>query len=154
VEAFAVEWEKGISSDPTMAKLSLTFSATFKKDDRHDPALADFRQNAFHKLKITAGPHKGDGDDNSPLHDDNYSRADDIGNHTMDDIYFVAGDQPGPNNHSLHADDVIDFRFTAEQMIIDLSRDNKVIAKRGPYTARITGKDPRKFHNVRKLLDK
>ncbi len=72
----------------------------------------------------------------------------------MDDIFFVGTDQPGPNKGSLDADDVIQYSFTAEQMIIDLSRNNKVIAKRGPHTAKMTGKHPRKFRGVPELFMK
>jgi hypothetical protein len=134
-----------------VAKLRLDYNAKFKKDDDHDPALAEFRQNAMTKWEITDGPHKGAKGDTSPLHDDNYSRADDLGGHTINDQLFYSNDNPGWNTW-IDKDDVLDYAFTAEQMIIDKSDGNKVIEKRGPHTATITGKDARVYGNVPKKL--
>jgi hypothetical protein len=151
VESFWVNWEDNPDSGPTVAKLKLTFQAKFKNDTTHDPALAEFRQTVSHRLKVTAGPNKGQ-ESNKKLHDDGYSRADDIGNHTIDDIYFLGNDAPGPDK--LDKDDVIDYSFTAEQMVIDTSDKNRVIKKLGPYTAGITGKHPRKPFGVPKMIGK
>ncbi len=50
VESFTVEWAKGSGAgNPTAANLRLDYKAKFKKDEEHDPALADFRQNAGDK---------------------------------------------------------------------------------------------------------
>jgi hypothetical protein len=151
VESFTVDWSKHSSAGPTVAKLRLDYNAKFKKDDDHDPALADFRQNAMTKWEITDGPHKGAKGDTSPLHDDNYSRADDLGGHTIHDQLFYSNDNPGWNTW-IDKNDVLDYAFTAEQMIIDKSDGNKVIEKRGPHTATITGKDARVYGNVPKKL--
>jgi hypothetical protein len=153
VESFEVKWKENALNSPTTAKLRLNYSARFKKDATHDPALAEFRQNAFHRFKVTAGPHKGQKDNNPPIHDDNYSRADDKGGNAIDDVDFVSNDNPGPAVDALDKDDVIDYSFTAEQMIIDTSDSNKVIEKRGPHTATIKGKDPRSFDGVPKTLN-
>jgi hypothetical protein len=136
-----------------MAQLRLDYSAKFTKDATHDPALAEFRQNAFHTMTITAGPNKAmKPDDNSPLHDDNYSRADDDGGGSLADVNFTSNDNPGTKTDWLDKDDVIDYSFTAEQMIIDTSDSNKVIKKHGPHTATIKGKHPRTFDGVPKTF--
>jgi hypothetical protein len=152
VDSFQVEWTKNPKSGPKTAKLRLDYSAKFTKDAAHDPAVAEFRQNAFHTFEVTAGPHKGQKHNNPPLHDDNYSRADDTAGNSINDVNFVSNDNPGTVENSLDKDDVIDYSFTAEQMIIDTGDSNKVIAKRGPHTATIKGKDPRTFDGVPKTL--
>jgi hypothetical protein len=151
VESFTVDWAKGAIIDPTAAKLRLDYNAKFKKDDDHDPALAEFRQNAGDKWEITDGPHKGQ-KGASPLADDNYSRADDLAGNKKTDQLFYSNDNPGWGIGKLDKDDVLDYEFTAEQMIIDTSDGNKVIAKRGPHTGTIKGKSPRVHGNVPKKL--
>jgi hypothetical protein len=152
VDSFAVNWTKNTSTSSTTAKLRLDYTAKFKKDANYDPAFAEFRQNAFHLFEVTDGPHKGQKHNNDPLHDDNYSRADDMNGNTISDVDFVSNDNPGPVAGSLDPNDVIDYSFTAEQMIIDTSDSNKVIEKRGPHTATIKGKHPRAFTGVPKAL--
>ena len=152
VESFTVDWAKGASAGPTAAKLRLDYNAKFKKDDDHDPALAEFRQNAMTVWEITDGPHKGAKGNTSPLHDDNYSRADDLAGNKLTDQKFYSNDNPGWSTGQIDKDDVLDYAFTAEQMIIDTSDGNKVIEKRGPHTATIKGKDARAYGNVPKKL--
>jgi hypothetical protein len=152
IESFTVEWAKGVTAGPTAANLRLDYKATFKKDDEHDPALAEFRQNAMTVWKITDGPNKGAKGDTSPLHDDNYSRADDSAGRKLTDQRFESNDNPGWGTGKIDKDDVLDYAFTAEQMIIDTSDGNKIIEKRGPHTATITGKDARAYGNVPKKL--
>jgi hypothetical protein len=148
VDSFSVKWSKNNLVSYTAAKLLLLFDATFKDDATHDPAQADFRQNAFHKFECTAGPHLGAKSDTSPLHDDHYSRADsDMGGNSPTGKKFTSNDSPGPVEDQLDPDDVIDFSFTAEQMIID-KRDGSIVQKKGPHTATIKGKHPRKFDGV------
>src|SRR3954471_1010964 len=68
---------------------------------------------------------------------------------------FYSNDSPGWGIGQLDKDDVLDYAFTAEQMIIDTSDGNKVIAKHGPHTATIKGKSPRVHGNVpKKLVDR
>jgi hypothetical protein len=148
VDAFVVKWTKNPSSGPKTAKLRLDYSVKFTKDATHDPAVAEFRQNAFHTYIVTDGPHKGQKHNNPPLHDDNYSRADDTAGNRINDVNFVSNDNPGAVADSLDKDDVIDYSFTAEQMIIDTGDGNTVIARRGPHTATIKGKDPRTYDSV------
>lgn len=151
VESFTVDWAKNASAGPTAPKLRLGYNAKFKKDDDHDPALAQFRQNAMTKWEITDGSNKGAKGDTSPLHDDNYSRADDLLGHSINDQLFYSNDNPGWGS-GIDKDDVLDYAFTAEQMIIDTSDSNKVLEKRGPHTATIKGKDARVYGNVPKKL--
>jgi hypothetical protein len=151
VESFTVEWAKSAAASPTAAKLRLDYKVKLKKDDDHDPALAEFRQNVMTKWEITSGPHAGAKADTSPMHDDNYSRADDVKGHKLTDQLFESNDNPGVA--PLHKDDVLDYSFTAEQMIIDTSDGNRVVARRGPHTATIKGKDARTYANVPKKLE-
>jgi hypothetical protein len=72
--------------------------------------------------------------------------------HKITDQRFTSNDNPGWDTGQLDKDDVLDYAFTAEQMIIDTSDGNKVIEKRGPHTATIKGKDPRAYGNVPKKL--
>lgn len=148
VDSFVVKWTKNAGAGPTTAKLRLDYTAKFKKDDAHDPALAEFRQNVMTKWEITDGPGKGQKGDTSPMHDDNYSRADDTAGNTKNDVDFVSNDNPGFTVGGLDKDDVIDYSFTAEDLIIDTSDGNKVIARRGPHTGTIKGKDPRTYGGV------
>ena len=143
VESFDVKWSENAGTTATNARLRLDYFAKFKKDEEHDPALAEFRQNVKTKWEITDGPNKGQSGDTGPMHDDNYSRADDVAGHTLSDEDFVSNDNPGLP--SIHPNDELDYSFTAEQMIIDTSRGNKVLEKRGPATGTIKGKHPRKF---------
>lgn len=147
VDSFKVEWKKNANASPTTAKLRLDYSVKFKKDAVYDPASAEFRQNVMTKWEVTAGPRKGESGDTSPMHDDHYSRADDTGGNTINDENFVSNDSPGFTG-SVDKEDVVDYSFTAEQMIIDTGDGNKVIAKRGPHTGTIKGKDPRSYAGV------
>jgi hypothetical protein len=153
VDSFTVTWKKEPSSGASKAQFRIDFRATFKNDATHDPALADFRQHAFHKMKITAGPNRNTPpEDNSPIHDDGYTRADDVNSNPATGTLFEGYDNPGTKEGSLDKDDVLDYSFTAEQVIIDTSDNNKEIAKKGPHTATITGKHPRSYNNVPKTL--
>ncbi|HXO72555.1 MAG TPA: hypothetical protein VN838_26645 [Bradyrhizobium sp.] len=150
VQSFEVKWTENPAMSATNARVRLDYTVKFKKDAAFDPALAEFRQNAFHKLEVTAGPHKGLKDDNSPLHDDNYSRADDTAGNAKTDTNFVCNDNPGASG--LDKDDVLDYSFTAEQMIIDTSDANKQIEKKGPHTVTIKGKHLRTVTGVPKTF--
>jgi hypothetical protein len=141
-----VNWKKNSNAGPTNATLRLDYTVKFKKDANHDPALAEFRQNAAMEAEITDGPNK-QRKITIPLRDDGYSRADDTALNQKTDVDFVANDNPGRS--SLSKDDVLDYSFTAEQVIIDTSDGkDKEITKRGPHTATIKGKDPRSYAGV------
>jgi hypothetical protein len=149
VDSFVVKWKKHDNASATNARHRLDFTVKFKKDADHDPSAAEFRQNAGNKWEVTDGPHKGQ-KKTTPIRDDNYSRADDTAGHTKADVDFVSEDNPGLP--SIDKDDVIDYSFTAEQMIIDTNDGDKEIAKKGPHTATIKGKDPRVYADVPKTL--
>ena len=144
VDSFDVKWSENPRSTATKPMIRLDYKAKFKDDDEHDPALAEFRQNAMTKYEIKDGPHKGQKGDTTPLHDDNYSRADDDLGRPLSDVNFSSNDNPGFVT-DIDKDDDLDYAFTAEQMIVDMSQGEKVVKKIGPKTARITGKHPRKF---------
>lgn len=146
VESFEVKWTKNTDAGPTNARLRLDYTIKFKKDDDHDPALAEFRQNVKTVVEITEGPNKGYKADTSPMHDDDYSRADDLSENQKTDVDFYSNDNPGTS--PIDEKDVIDYAFTAEQMVIDTSDGDKEIAKRGPHTGTIKGKEPREYEGV------
>ena len=152
VESFEVKWTKNTDAGPTNATLRLDYSAKFKKDDEHDPALAEFRQNVMTKWKFTDGPHKGESGTTAPMHDDNYSRADDTDGNTINDVNFVSNDNPGFATGDISATDELEYEFTAEQKIIDTSQNNKATATRGSHTGTIKGKHPRKYEGVPETL--
>jgi hypothetical protein len=143
VDSFSVKWAENSATTATSPRLRLDYKAKIKKDDEHDPALAEFRQNVMTKYEIKDGPSKGQKGDTSPMHDDNYSRADDNLGRPKSDVNFESNDNPG--FPSIDKDDDIDYAFTAEQMIIDTSQGNKVLEKVGPKTGTMKGKHPRKF---------
>ena len=145
VDSFDVKWSENPSTTPKNPRLRLDFKAKFKDDDEHDPALAEFRQNAGARLEVKDGPGKGLIND-IPIRDDDYSRADDDLGRPKSDVNFSSNDNPGVRDEAgITGESDIDFVFTAEQMIIDTSQGNKVLKKVGPKTGRITGKHPRKF---------
>lgn len=143
VDSFKVEWSENPITTATSPRLYLEYKAKFKDDDEHDPALAEFRQNVMTKYEITDGPNKGQKADTSPMHDDNYSRADDDYGRSKSNVNFSSNDNPGLKK--IDKDDYLKYSFTAEQMIIDTSQGNKVLEKVGPKTGTIEGKHPRKF---------
>jgi hypothetical protein len=108
IDSFVVRWIKNPKSGPKTAKLGLVFTARFTKDATHDPAVAEFRQNAFHTWEITDGPKKGWKHNNAPLHDDGYSRKDDIKGNSINDDSFYSTDSPGTEENFLDKDDVFD----------------------------------------------
>jgi hypothetical protein len=154
VESFETKWTKNTVAGWGKARLRLDYVAKFKKDDDYDPALAGFRQNVMDKWEITFGPSKGSKGDSSPMHDDNYSRADDLAGNTINDVDFSSNDNPGWSDTDMDDENVLDYSFTAEQMIIDTSDGDKEIAKLGPNTGTMKGKYPRDFDGVPTTLSK
>ena len=151
VSKFEVTWAKNPTAGPTKAELRLDITIDFKMDAKHDPCCCEYRQNVKTVAKVTDGPRKGQKVDTSPLHDDNYSRADDTdGNGALGHPGFTTNDNPGLPN--INATDVIDYAFTAEQGVIDCCDKSKEIARKGPHTATIKGKHPRMYGGVPKKL--
>lgn len=145
---FFVTWQKHPAAGPANARFALHYRARFQKDSVHDPQCVEFRQNAMTHYEVIAGPHLGDKLDTSPLHDDHYSRADDLAGRKTTELDFESEDNPGVHRGHLVAGDVIDYSFTAEQMLIDTCQGDKVIARIGPNTGTITGQDPRTYSGV------
>jgi hypothetical protein len=150
VESFVVEWEQDTQAYLTNPGFALVSKARLRNDVDYDPALVDFRQNVMTNYQITAGPHASAPVPES-MHNDNYSRDDDL-LHARESPDMTLTDNP--NIGPLDKDDVINYSFTAEQMLIDLSNGNNVLAKRGPHTATITGKEPRQYAGVPVKLDR
>ena len=151
VTKFVTTWKKNANASATNARLRLDYEADFGDVAPCDPACCEFRQNVKTIWKVTAGTHAGQGNDTSPMHDDNYSRADDTdGKPGMADPHFESNDNPGIPG--VAADDVLDYAFTAEQKIIDTCNANAVVATRGPHTGTIKGKAPRTYGGVPKTL--
>src|SRR5579885_666471 len=154
IEYFTVSWQKNPKAGPYNARLKLHYLAKFRDDGVHDPQCAEFRQNAMATYECTAGTHKGDKADTSPLHDDHYSRDDDLKKRPRTSADFESEDNPGVKMGHTEHDDVIDFNFTAEQMIVDICQTpNKEIAHIGPNSARITGADPRTYSDVPDIFE-
>lgn len=144
VESFDVEWNYN-TVDPPLPdgeheNFSLTYYAKFKNGGGYNADDAEFRQNAGDSLKIKEGPHKGYAKD-TPLTDDGYSRLSDPTDYKGVD--FDSDDLPGIDN--IDKNDDIDYKFNAEQMIIDTSDSNKEIVKKPLYSVTITGKYPRTY---------
>jgi hypothetical protein len=149
IEYFTVTWQKHPMAGPNNARFHLHFLAKFRDDSVYDPKCAEFRQNVMAVYECTAGTHKGDKADTSPMHDDHYSRNDDLKARPITSVDFESQDNPGVRKGHTEFDDVITFSFTAEQMIIDTCQTpNKVIAHIGPHTGVITGSHPRDYANV------
>lgn len=56
--------------------------------------------------------------------------------------FDVAGFAP------LDDDEELDFRFTAEHLIVDLARNQMVVARRGPHTVVVKGRKPRRYQGA------
>jgi hypothetical protein len=158
VKSFVVNWSKGPDADATHPYLRLDISIKFKKDDDYDPACCEYKQNVMTIAKITDGPNKGFSQDTSPMHDDNYSRDDNHGAKDRSLDTFTTDDNPGwMAPLKMDADSVLDYAFTAEQIVYapgsECCEKNDEVAKRGPHTGTIKGKDPRTYGGVPKKLE-
>jgi hypothetical protein len=157
VDSFKVVWAKNTTAfpaGPERASLRLDYTIKFKDAPKppFKPECCEFRQNVKTIWKITAGPGAGQSGDTSPLHDDNYSRADDTdGKPELTDPGFTSNDNPGLT--PLDAADELDYAFTAEQLVIDTCNGNRQVEKRGPHTATVKGRDPRTYGGVPKTLE-
>lgn len=166
VKKFEVKWSKP-SGWYLGQMLRLDVDIEFMDDDSHAPACCAYCQNVMTKFSVTAGPDKGWNGDTSPMHDDHYSRGVDYwfgvigsddtdGKQHHDDPGFKTNDSPGLPD--LDPKSVVDYSFTAEQLVKEACGPpcptGTVVAKRGPHTATVTGKEPRTFTGVPETLDK
>jgi RHS repeat-associated protein len=160
VESFSVQWLPGsiTYANGTKNLINLVTRIKFKSGDDYDPRCCEFKQNAFHKWRRWKkfGPVT-DADDNSPLHDDGYSRKDnDNGNTDPSNTEFAVGDAPGIKD--MENGWVIDYQFTAEQIVYSPGKSfsgdpkqgtqpcdcekNDRVASKGPHTATLYGAYP------------
>jgi len=154
IQYFTVTWQQNPKAGPYNARFHLHYLARFLKGSGYDPACAEFKQNVMGIYECTAGTHQGDKADTSPMHNDHYSRDDDLKHRPRTEIDFESQDNPGVKMGHTEPDDVIDFKFTAEQMIVDICQTpNQTIAHIGPHTGIITGADPRTYSNVPEVFE-
>ena len=160
VKKFIVKWKKSTGLYPGNL-IRIDVEIEFMNDATHDPACCEYRQNVKTSWSVTAGPHKGQSGGTKKWQDDNYSRGDDTdgkkdkkGNIDLSDPGFTTNDNPGLKG--LHKNDVIDYSFSAEQMVIEICAKpcpkGKTVAKRGPHTVTVKGKEPRTYTGVPKTL--
>jgi peptidoglycan hydrolase-like protein with peptidoglycan-binding domain len=135
VESFTVKYDK----DTVPGRVAIQMDATFKDDATHDPAKAEVQQFVSSRARTVKPDGKVTADTGErPFHDDNYHRGSDR-KQTYSGATFTALDQAGFS--SLSADENLDFRFTAEQRVVDLESGN-ILASRGPHTVTVKGPPP------------
>jgi hypothetical protein len=159
VESFSVKWRQGITdkSGRPLGLFRIDVKIVFKKGGDYDPRCCEYKQNARTRFKITipnSVPSPWEGDE--PMHDDDYSRGDDIdGNTSLGDPSFQVNDNPGPTDLPLpDGSEIIYYEFTAEQIVFSSGKNfkgglfsksceceaNAEVAKKGPHTATVSGK--------------
>jgi hypothetical protein len=132
-------------------RLILEVNIKFKSDEVHDPACCDYEQEVkttyidwrgwFPKVRTTA-----------PMHDDNYSRADDLDrNPDVSDPDFYTNDVPGLP--WVKPDDWVFYSFTAVQRVRDNCNGGALVEQRGPHTAMVWGRDPRSTSGLPATLE-
>jgi len=159
VKSFVVKWDKpnGFYKGQ-MTKIDVNIE--FEKNDDFDPVCCEYCQNVKSEWEVTDGPQKGQkgtGKMTDDWKDDNYSRKDDLdGNKNLSDPNFYTNDRPGLQG--LSNTSVVNYTFSAEQMVKEICpepcKTGSIVAKRGPHTVTVTGKDPRTFTGVPETLDK
>jgi len=163
VESFTVEWKQNPDAGAANPSLRLDVAIVFKSGGEFNPACCEYKQNVMSLWQVTAGPHKDQHSPTSPMRDDDYSRTnadgvagksdDTDGKPELTDPGFTTNDNPGWwKTDGFAADDNLDYAFTAEQIVYAPGsakcEANPEVAKRGPHTGTITGKDPRTYGGV------
>jgi hypothetical protein len=148
VDSFTVAYDKDPVQD---GRIRIDVEATFLDDATHSAAVAEYQQFVSSRARI----RRPDGtviETPAALrnrHDDGWHRDKDrvndrpqtfVGNTYS--TFDVAGIAP------LEDDEVLDFRFTAEHLIVDLARNQMVIASRGPHTVVVKGRKPRTYQGA------
>ena len=155
VSSFVVKWSVGVGHGyrhGTMFRLDVAI--TFRSDGDYDPRCCEYKQNAGDKVKVTRGG-RVILDVNSSLQDDHYSRDDTpdpwSGNTDRCSSSFTTWDTPGLVANYLKEGDVINYSFTAEQIVYSPGgsfsgstppcncEKNDSVAKKGPHTATVRG---------------
>jgi hypothetical protein len=164
VESFVVKWSVGHGyRHGTMFRTDV--SIRFKNGGDYDPRCCEYKQNAMHKLTVARGGQVILSEDDGPLHDDKYSRDDNPApwsyNTDRSSPSFTTSDTPGFNENYLQEGDVIDYSFTAEQIVYspggsfpanpkkklppcDCEKNDNVV-KKGPHTGTVKGTVSRKL---------
>jgi peptidoglycan hydrolase-like protein with peptidoglycan-binding domain len=138
VESFTVKYDR----DAVPGRVAVQIDAAFKDDATHDPDKAEVQQFVSSRARtIKPDGAVGINTGERPFHDDNYHRGSDR-RQTYSGATFTALDQAGFS--VLDADENLDFRFTAEQRVVDLVTGN-ILASRGPHTVTVTGRPPCKY---------
>jgi hypothetical protein len=154
VESFSVKWTKG-----TIGLIHIDVRIRFKTGGDYEPKCCQYRQNAMTKFQIKMAQAPIWNFDSSPLHYDKYSRSwDTDGNPDLADPSFTTTDDPGPFPSLGPNDDIVFYEFTAEQIVYSPGRDlskqewncdcekNKEVAKKGPHTGKVSGKQSGGYH--------
>ena len=148
VETFSVHYDKDDEQD---GRVRIDVDAVFKDDATHDATKAEFQQVVSSHARSVRADGRVFETEASFLatHDDGYhrdpARINDRSQTYAGDTYHMtdrAGLVP------LAQDEVLDFRFTAEQRIVDLARNEMVIAQRGPHTVVVKGRAPRRYEGA------
>jgi len=148
VETFTVHYDRDDVQD---GRVRIDVDAVFKDDATHDATKAEFQQ--FVSSRARSVRANGDVVDTPArflaMHDDGYhrdaARINDRSQTYARNTYHMtdrAGIVP------LAQDELLDFRFTAEQRIVDLARNEMVIARRGPHTVVVKGREPRRYEGA------
>ena len=143
VESFTVRYSKDDLQD---GKIRIDADAVFTQDATHDPTVAEFQQFVSSQGRTSASQFVFG---NKDVHDDNYHRDPariDQRSQTYSGNTYHMTDRAGIS--PLAKDEELDFRFTAEQRIVDLSRRGMVIARRGPHTVVVKGREPRRYEGA------
>jgi peptidoglycan hydrolase-like protein with peptidoglycan-binding domain len=148
VDSFSVKYDKDPVQD---GRIRIDVAATFTDDATHSSTVAEYQQFVSSRARI----RKPDGtviETPASLrdkHDDGWHRdADRVNNRPQTfagnsyTTFDVAGFAP------LADDEVLDFRFTAEHLIVDLARNSMVIDRRGPHTVVVKGRAPRRYQGA------
>jgi hypothetical protein len=161
VEDFKVKWdkEKYTNVEEEIAEPGFLLEISAKLNTRNPYALAfiEYRQKVASKIEIYDEEGNPEVTIEQEEDDDNYSRKD---NSDKTDPYenpnFKTNDHPsigGGYGKKLSAAQNINYTFTAQQEFYDRSTGaERVIARKGPHTATITGKHPREWKGVPKEL--
>jgi len=154
VSSFVVKWKVGVGHGYRHGTLfRLDVAITFRSDGDYDPRCCEYKQNAGDNAKVTrSGRVIFNG--GSPLEDDHYSRDDYpdpwSGNTDRSSSSFTTWDTPGFNENYLKEGDVIQYSFTAEQIVYSPGaplpgtphcscEKNDNVAKKGPHTGTVRG---------------
>ena len=145
VETFTVRYDKDELQD---GKIRIDADAVFKDDATHDASKAEFQQFVSSRARSVKadGSVVDIGTGFLDVRDDGYhrdpARINDRSQTYAGNLYHMT-DRAGLD--PLEPDEVLDFRFTAEQRIVDLARNEMVIASRGPHTVVVKGREPRRY---------